>query len=187
MQAAVDLPIEGCWESSAHTGQYSHGAAAAVCSDHFTSLPPFDNSTLSSHIILHPRKQMMQVRNWNLGWKYPHMEGSWIHHYEDVVMQALPLLRCPNLFPVPALLKPSHSPRGSLVFNQYALCSLCLTQSDSVGCTPRTLSERRAHLCELVTQKCQLVTQKCGASSSAKACAECLAHNLEAQQPFMDS
>lgn len=41
------------------------------------------------------------------------MKGSWIHHYEDVVMQALPLLRCPNLFPVPALLKPSHSPRGS--------------------------------------------------------------------------
>lgn len=52
MQAAVDLPVEGCWESSAHTDQSSHGAAAAVCSEHFNYLPIFDNSTRSSHIIL---------------------------------------------------------------------------------------------------------------------------------------
>lgn len=66
MQAAVDIPVEGSWESSAIQISLPKGAAAAICSEHFSSLPLFDNSTRSSHIILHSGRQIIPCR-WGIG------------------------------------------------------------------------------------------------------------------------
>lgn len=130
--AAVDLPLDGVGDSSAHVrAGLPVGAVACLPVHHSSPLPSFDNSPPSSPMILHPGGPRIPyglgIETLTGNPQAPRAPGSM--RCEDVV-RAPPLFRCLRVLPAPALLQPevvqaSHSPGGLPRVYPTILFSLC--------------------------------------------------------------